>query len=72
MKFTPKLLAKTPSIVIEYPVPLASLYTGIAGEVIHYNRSSICPVCHGTRVDAPSHQQVRFALLFHEADVLRL
>ena len=60
MHFTPKMLAKTPSITLDAFLPLSAFYTGVVGLSVHFNRSSICPLCNGTRVDSPSFKHVCF------------
>ena len=60
MHFTPRMLAKTPSITIDSFLPLSAFYTGVVGVSVHFNRSSICPLCNGTRVDSYSFKHVCF------------
>ena len=69
MHYTPKMLAKTPSITIDYSLPLDAFYTGVHGLVVHFNRSSICPLCNGTRVDSPSYKHVVSFHSLHRLDM---
>lgn len=53
--FTPRFLARAPAIMLSYPVSLETLYEGIAGKRVYFNRTMICTRCNGTGADAMDH-----------------